>query len=165
MPKSAKRAGEINGYWLSQRPGSAMWYRTWFDAETRQTRRVSLGTDDFGAAGLALATWVTANAKPRGADPREVTLAGVFVRYHKSLGERHPGAASQLVSMRMVNRVSAPKLSVAEFTPGVQEEAARALLAQGYAQGSVKRALGAAKAAVNWAWKEGLIDRQIPSQA
>ncbi len=162
MPKSTKRAGEINGYWLSQRPGSAMWYRTWFDAETRQTRRVSLGTDDFESAGLALARWVAANAKPRDADPREVTLAGVFVRYHESLGSRHPGASSQLISLRMIDRVVQPCLSVAEFTPGVQEAAARALREQGYAQGSVKRALGAAKAAVNWAWKESLIDRQIP---
>ena len=145
-----------------QRPGSAMWYRTWFDAETRQTRRVSLGTGDFESAGLALATWVAANAKPRDADPREVPLAGVFVRYHGSLGPRHPGAASQLISLRMIDRVVQPYLSVAEFMPGVQEAAARALREQGYAQGSVKRALSAAKAAVNWAWKEGLIDRQIP---
>ncbi len=162
MPKSAQRTGEINGYWLSQRPGSAMWYRTWFAAETRQTRRVSLGKDDFGSAGLALAQWVTENAKPRDADAREVTLSGVFARYHRSFGPRHPAAASQLISLRMIHRVVPPALTVAEFTVGTQKEAVRALIAQGYAESSIKRAFGSAKAAVNWAWKEGQIDRQIP---
>ena len=109
MPKSAKRAGEINGYWLSQRPGSAMWYRilalptpgsamwyrTWFDTETRQTRRVSLGTGDFESAGLALATWVAAKreaprCRPAGSNPRRGIRSIPRVTWTKAPGCRLP---------------------------------------------------------------------------
>jgi integrase len=162
MPKSAQRIHELKGYWLSQRSGSAMWYRTWFDADTRQTRRVSLGTDDLESAKLALNAWISENLNPHDANPREVTLAGVFARYLRSFEPRHPGAASQLISLRMIDKVVRSELTVADFTPGVQNEVARALMKRGYAQSSIKRAFGSAKAAVNWAWKEGQIDRQIP---
>jgi hypothetical protein len=62
MPnRSSRHPGAIAGFWLSIRPGSAMWCRTWFDATTRQTRRASLGTDDVEAAGRELAGWITKN--------------------------------------------------------------------------------------------------------
>ena len=44
MPRNEQdRPGAIGGYWLSRRPNSDQWCRTWFDRNTRQTSRASLG--------------------------------------------------------------------------------------------------------------------------
>ena len=162
MPKRTNRTGEIAGYWLSKRPGSEMYYRTWFDPDTRQTRRALLGTDNFEAAGRALAEWIAKNVAPRQADPREVTLGGVFARYYQAFGRERVGAGAQKISLRMVFDAVPEGMTVAEFTVGEQRSIARTLEQKGYSKGSIKRAFGAAKAAVNWAWKEGQIDRPLP---
>ena len=162
MPKRINREGEIAGYWLSKRGGSEMYYRTWFDPESRQTRRASLGTDDLGAAGRALAEWITTNVAPRQADPREVTLGGVFARYYQAFGRNRTGASAQRISLRMVLDEVSKGMAVAELTVSAQREIVRALERKGYAKGTIKRAFGAAKAAVNWAWKEGEIDKPLP---
>ena len=73
--------GQISDYWLSQRPNSPVWCRTWFDPATRQTCRASLGTSDFREAQLALAAWVTLNAAMRRELPSEVALDACLLRY------------------------------------------------------------------------------------
>ena len=156
------RPGQIGNHWLSRRPNSPIWCRTWFDTDTRQTCRASLGTDDFAAAGIALAQWITTNVGPDRAAPNEITLARVFVRYHKRHGKHVIGAEAQRVSLAMILRVLPEGLTVAAFTLDAQHEAVRSLQAQGYAQGTIKRGLSAAKAAVNWAWNNGELERPIP---
>ena len=47
MQKQQNHLGQISEYWLTQRAGSAAWYRTWFDQRSRQTVRSSLGTKIF----------------------------------------------------------------------------------------------------------------------
>jgi hypothetical protein len=98
------RPVQIGGYYLSQRPGSAMWCRTWFDPITRQTRRSSLGTDDPSTAEKALAAWVAREVPTVRADPSDVELARVVLRYDgehiRKLGAA--GAAAQRRSLRMV---------------------------------------------------------------
>ena len=62
----------------------------------------------------------------------------------------------------MILRVLPEGLTVAAFTLDAQHEAVRSLQAQGYAQGTIKRGFSAAKAAVNWAWNNGELERPIP---
>jgi integrase len=62
----------------------------------------------------------------------------------------------------MILKVVPEGLTVGGFTLHAQQAAVRRLKAKGYAAGTIKRALGAAKAAVNWAWNNGEIDRPIP---
>ena len=56
----------------------------------------------------------------------------------------------------------APGVTVGEFTLERQMEVVRKLRGQGYADGTIKRAMGAVKAAVNFAWKNGELDRPVP---
>jgi len=59
--QNKQHTGQIGEYWLSQRKGSDAWCRTWFDKRTRQTKRASLGSDDFQQAQLNLYKWIVNN--------------------------------------------------------------------------------------------------------
>lgn len=105
MPRRrSERPGQLAGYWLSKRPGSPMWHRTWRDSATRQTRRASLGAGDLAAAERALAEWITQEVATSRADPRDVTLGRVFARYHHQHGKHTVGAGSQRISLAMILR-------------------------------------------------------------
>jgi integrase len=156
------RPGQIATYWLSQRPNSPIWCRTWFDAKTRQTCRASLGTRDLATAGIALAQWITNNVATDHAAPGDVTLARVFARYHERHGQHQIGADAQRVSLAMILKAVPEGMTVGAFTLDAQHEVTRELHSRGYAAGTIKRGLGAAKAAVNWAWNNGELERPIP---
>lgn len=153
--------GRIGDCWLSRRPNSAQWCRTWFDPESRQTRRASLGTDDFEQAQLALAEWVTLNVTLRVQHPRDLPLATVFARYFDKHARHTVGASIQRGNLRTLLETLPEGITVAELNLEAQQ-AAVAKLAQRYAPGTIKRMMGAGKAAVTWAWKNGELDRQMP---
>ena len=163
MPKASHRhASSLAGQWLSKRPGSNMWCRTWFDPATRQTRRTSLGTDDLAEAEREFAGWIAANVASNHSSGTDITLARVFVRYHQQHGRHAIGAGSQRVSLALILRTVPEGITVTEFTLDIQNQVVRTLAADRYAPGTIKRAFGAARAAVNWAWNNGEIDRPIP---
>ncbi len=162
MSRRPRHPGQLAGYWLSKRPGSAMWCRTWFDPTTRQTRRASLGTDDLAAAEQALAEWITRNVPTDRAEPHDLTLARVFVRYQERHGQHLVGAGAQRISLTMMLRHLPEGITVGELTLDAQHEAVRAMQAAGYGASTIKRAIGAAKAAVNWAWNNGELARPVP---
>lgn len=93
---------QIGAYWLSQRPNSAAWCRTWLDAGNRQTRRASLGTDDVEQAKLALAEWVTLHGRRDREHPKDVPLGDVFVRYMRQHGKDTRGKVQQRRNLFLV---------------------------------------------------------------
>ena len=161
--KQPHRPGQIGQFWLSRRRNSRVWYRYMVRPGTRQTRRASLGVTDFAAAGIALAEWITKNVATRRAQPADLTLARVFARYQERHGRHVIGAEAQRVSLAMMLRAVPEAITVAAFTLDAQHEAVRALQTRGYAAGTIKRSLGAAKAAVNWPWNNGELERPYPS--
>lgn len=154
--------GRIGDFWLSRRPNSAQWCRTWFDVDARQTRRASLGTDDLEQAKLALAEWVTLNITlRRQQQPRDIPLATVFARYYDKHARHIVAASVQQGNLRVMLETLPQGITVAELNLEAQQTAV-AKLRQRYAAGTVKRLVGAAKAAVTWAWKNGELDRLMP---
>jgi integrase len=162
VSRKPARAGHLAGYYLTKRPGSAMWHRTWFDPAKRQTRRASLGTDDLGVAERKLAEWIARSVPTNRADPGSVTVVRLFLRYHEQHGRHVVGATSQRISLAMVLRHLREGITVGELTLGAQHDVVRAMQTSGYSAGTIKRAFGAAKAAVNWAWNNQEIDRPVP---
>ena len=160
----SQRPAQLAGFWLSKRPGSAMWCRTWFDPATRQTRRASLGTDDLAAAEQALAGWIAQNVATRHAEPSDATLGRVFLRYEAEHVRRLPsaGAAAQRRSLAMILQHVPEGATVAQFGIRGQEAARDAMQAAGYGAWTIKRAFGAAKAAINWAWQREELARPVP---
>lgn len=60
MSRKARRDAkpfELGGYWLSKRPNSDSWCRTWYDQSAQQVRRVSLGTANDQEAKKRLKQW------------------------------------------------------------------------------------------------------------
>jgi len=162
MPRSAKdQFGRIGPYWLSRRPKSRQWCRTWFDPATRQTRRASLGTEDAATAQVELARWVTLNVKPHKQASTDVPLATVFARYHDKHGKAVRSAAINARNLVLMLEALPEGVTVGELTLDTQHQAA-AKLRETYSPGTIKRCFAIAKAAVNWAWKNGEIDRPMP---
>jgi len=94
-------AGQIGDYWPDRRPNSPAWCRTWFDPVTRQTRRASLGTEDFREACRLLADWYAHNVTLKRAAPEEVKLADIFIRYWEDHAKGVRSASSAKVHLRV----------------------------------------------------------------
>ena len=156
MRKKPGRLGEVGGFWLSQRRGSPVWCRTWFDAATRQTCRASLGTEDLDDAKLALAAWVMANGKVKNEQPDKAFLETSLVRYY----EQH---AKHLVSGEPARHGLAkwseyfPGALISEITLDRQRLFVAWLRAKGLSDGYIRRVLAVGKAALNRAQREGEI--------
>ncbi len=162
MRKRTDRPGQIGDYWLSQRPNSPVWCRTWFDVTSRQTSRASLGTDDLAAARIALAKWVTLHGHRAAQQPRDVLMGDVFARYYEKHAQHTVGAGVQRRNLFLALERMQEGVTVGEFTLDAQHTLTRRMEADGYQPGTIKRVMGATKAAVQWAWKNGELERPIP---
>ena len=134
---------------LSRRRIRDRWCASWYDPAKRQTRRESLGTSEFKAAQIELAKFVTIKAERRREHPADAMLDDVFVRYYEKHA-RHIRSAPETRHYLALLLETLPDVSVADLTQERQSEAVRKLRAAGYAAGTIKRAIGVAKAAVNF---------------
>ena len=119
--------GRIGDYWLSRRPNSDQWCRTWFDPDTRQTRRASLGVDDLDAAKIALAEWFTLNVTLWQQHPRDVPLASVFARYYQHHGQTVRSGAINRRNLRQMLDLLPEGITVGELSVAVQRQASATL--------------------------------------
>jgi integrase len=144
---------EIGGYWLSQRRGSPMWCATWFDTATRQTRRESLGTDDFKGAKVELAKYVTLKAIPN-QGPDEALFDGILARYFDQHAQHTASADFARYAIGVISEAF-PEKAVAELTRDVQKHALSTMRARGWSDGYIRRILGVGVAALRWAQAGG----------
>jgi integrase len=155
-----ERTGEIGDYWLTKRPGSAQWCRTWYDADTRQTRRASLGTDDLQAAKVALWEWFAKYGRVGKQQAAETSLELVLVRYYQQHAEALPSAEMARVALGYWSDFFGGA-TVSEATPARQREFVewmKARRSKPLSDGYIKRVLTVGKAALNRAYEEGEID-------
>lgn len=151
------RLAQIGDYWLSKRPGSAQWCRTWYDADTRQTKRASLGTDDFPAAQIALAEWVVRHAKLGKQAPQDTPLAQVLVRYwHRKGSELKSKEVTEIALAYWSDFFGDAVVSELDRTRQREFMAwLRARRTPPLSEGYIKRIMGIGAAALNDAYKEG----------
>jgi len=157
-----ERLAQIGDYWLSKRPGSQQWCRTWYDGDTRQVRRASLGTSDFPAAQIALAEWVVQHAKLGKQQPQEMALATVLVRYWHRKGKHLASKEVTEVALAYWSDFFAGAV-VSELDRARQREfmdwlrsgrgSGKPRLSDGY----IKRIMGIGAAALNDGYHEGEI--------
>jgi integrase len=154
-----ERLGQIGEYWLSQRPGSDRWCRTWFDASTRQTRRASLGTGDLEEAKLALWEWYAKHGRVSKQEAADTPLELVLVRYYQRHAEGLASAEMARIALAYWSDFWAGAM-VTEVTAARQREFIAWLQGQRkppLADGYIKRILTVGKAALTMAHKEGEI--------
>lgn len=143
----SQKPGQIGEYWLSKnRHGT--WCRTWFDAETRQTRRVAVGAPDFDSAVIALAKWFVLEQELDKENPADVPLSVSLDRYYERHGK---DVASADAIDRAVHKLKAFFVddTIANLTLDRQNELERYLRVNGYADGYIGRIQTTLKAAVN----------------
>ena len=151
--------GQIGECWLSKKPDrngpEDAWCRTWYDSNTRQTCRVSLGTSDLRASQLQLAAWVIANQRPRNAAPEQVLIETVLLTYWSDHAQNLPSAETQRLGLSDWREFWAGK-TVAELTPREQERFRKWLTRRGTGAGGIDRILSVGRAALNRAhkWQE-----------
>lgn len=143
---------QLGEFWLSRRPNSDQWCRTWFDARARQTRRASLGTSDHQLARVRLAEWYVENAQLKDESPAEVPVATILRRYYSEHGSLIASRATQKRAcdlwMEFFGDATVAELSIAR-----QEAFVAWLRARALADGYVRRVLGVGKAALNRAYQ------------
>ena len=147
---------QLGDYWLSQRPGSANWYATYFDKRSRQTKRTSLGTSDFQQAQLKLAELVTKKAELKNVPLIEMPLATVLIRYWERRGSKAASHETQRFASKLWNEFWG-EATVAELSIPRQQEFIIWLKERGYKNSYVDRILSVGRAALNLAWKWGEI--------
>lgn len=152
-----ERPGQIGEFWLTRRPGSQQWCRTWYDAATRQTRRASLGTDDFQAGKLKLWEWYAKHGRIEKQVAREASLDMVLVRYWEQHGSALASAEMTKIALGYWSDFFGA-CTVAEVTPQRQRDFVKDLRKAGKSDGYIKRILTVGKSALNRAYKEGEID-------
>lgn len=148
-------------WWLSKRTGSEQWHRTWFDPDARQTRRATLGTADFRAAHEQLALWWAENRRLKDERPETVALAAVLQRYYREHAINLPSATQSRIACTKLAEACGD-LAVSEF--GITEQRAfmDTMRSSGYSDGYIRRTLTVGKAALTWAWTNGLV-RIVPN--
>lgn len=144
----------IGDYYLSRHGNSPVWKATFYDATTRQTRRVSLGTKDFQEAKLGLAEFVVKNATPKDARPADMPLALALVRYWEGHAKTLPSAEAAQIALALWTEFWGES-NVADLTLQRQDEFVSWLLGRGYKNSYVSRVLSVGRAAVRRAWKYG----------
>ncbi len=157
MPRYSKHSFQIGEWWLSQRDGSPAWYATFYDATTKRTRRISLGTDDFEQASQKLLERYLEEHRPQNAPAESVALADIVLDYYKHHGQHARSAVSIRKSCSYWVDFFG-EASIADATKPAKLEAFIAhLTAQGHATAYVQRILGVGKAALKRAWQRGEI--------
>lgn len=148
-------------YWLSKRPGSELWQRTWFDSGSRQTRRASLGTADIQSAHEALIVWWTENRRLKDERPDTVTVSEILMRYYKDHASDLPSATQARIACAKIS-ATCGSLAISEFTAQEQRAFCVGMRADGASDGYIRRTLSVVKAAMTWAWEAGLV-RIVPN--
>jgi hypothetical protein len=80
----------IGQYWIDTVPGSASYYRFWYDTGSSEVRRRTLKTTDFEQAKIELAALVLAEGQASPCDPGQVTLIAVLSRYWQEHSDLRP---------------------------------------------------------------------------
>ena len=160
MAKYAKREFRIGDYYLSQRSGTPAWHRTWYCEKSKQTRRASLGTDDFDEARGKLEDWYMAERMRQGQDlaASDVLLRDLFKDYLENHGVNLRSYESVVILLRYWLEFWGDDATVADVRSIVRQEEFRAVLfKKGLAVNSVNRCLEAGRAAITRAFKRNVI--------
>lgn len=160
MPRYAKkRIYQVGDYWLSKRPGSEAWHRTWYDAEAEQTRRVSLGTAELSKAKKALDEWWSRERLRLSRDlpPGEVTLREVFSEYERNHAAKLRSAKTVTILLRYWLEFwkEAPVSAARDVIK--QEDFRAFLFGKGLRHNSVNRVLEIGRAALNRAYRRHVL--------
>jgi len=158
MAKAGTEDFRLGEYSLTRRPGKPGWYRTWYDRDRKYTRRVSLGTDDFDEAKQRLSDWYVAQHQPQDEDSDAVLLTDVIRIYYDEHGRTLKGHdTARLNLMVWLDYFPAEATVESASSAASIDKFIKHMKAQGKGPSYINRILTTGRAAINRAWKTGMI--------
>jgi len=161
MPRySTKNRYQVGEHWLSKKSNSPAWHRTWFDAQTKQTRRSSLRTSNFEEAKVRLNEWFIINQTHTKPEPtKAVTLASIFARFYDEHGRHLKSYDDNRRALQYWLDFHKEATVSEALAPHKQSQFQSFLLStKKLSLGSTRRILAVGKSALNWSWKRGEIE-------
>ena len=159
MGKFTRREFQCGEWYIGQRENSPAFYRCRYDKPTRSTQRISLGVTDFREACEKLSTWYFENLRLEADSiaPEKMPLANVLLDYWNNHAQNLASAPSRKILLRYWNEFWGEATVADVRSVPRQEEFQRWLAAKGLNVGSVNRTLEVGAAAMNRAWKRGVV--------
>lgn len=142
---------QLGKYWIDRVPGSANFYRFWYDAGAGEVRKRTLKTPDFEAAKIELAAIILQEGTGRAEEPNAVSFAAVMQRYYVEHSDATRSRAAAHAAGKRLNDFLGPNAKVGTFRFPKQREFMAAMLAEGLAVGSISRIMTSIKAALSHA--------------
>lgn len=131
-----ERVSQIGDFWLSHdKKSPEIWCITWFDQESRQTRRRSTGLRDIASAEVALAKWVIQHSELREEQPEDVALEVVLDRYYEKHASKKTSKNSALSGIRYWKKFWGPKTRISDLSVARQNDFEDWLRKQTYTRG------------------------------
>ena len=157
MARNADPLYKLAEYWIPGRNGTDTIYRYWWDAEHGRTRRASLRTVDLEEAKQRLKDWYTRNHHPEQQEPESVPLATVLSIYYEEHAMDLPSHDQARIALNLWLDFFG-EASVADATKAKEIDKFIAWLEKpGRSANYVNRVLSSGRAAINRAWKTGMI--------
>ncbi len=157
MPRTSKDTFKLGENWLGKRSGSETWYRYFWDAETGRTRRVSLGTEDFEEAKQALTEWYAREHHPENQRLEDVALADILRIYYEEHAMDLPSHDAARIALNKWLDFFKTATLLEAATPRQIDRFIAHLREQGHSEAYVSRTLSSGRAAINRAYKQGMI--------
>jgi integrase len=151
------KIGHIGNYWLSQRPNSPAWCKTWYDPATSHTVRESLGTSDLREAQDRLALFCFRNPTQDRKHPSQVKVLDVLVWHWEGRSSKLASSVAFRNSFAHWSSYFTASTVVEDLTPLTISNFRDHLAAAGLSDGTIIRIIGDGRTALNWARNNMLV--------
>jgi len=148
---------KIGEFWLSIPRNSKYWHITWFDGDSRQTRRRSLRTVNFEQAKEQLAEYAVAHRKLRKESPHSVSLGEILGRYYTNHGQHCKDSDAVKAAIKKVIEHS-PGLTVSQYNLEHQEQFIADMREAGLADGTITKYQSVVRRALQYAYKRDQLE-------
>ncbi len=150
----------VGDFWLTRRGHSPRYYIAWHDKRSGGRRSKSTGTCDFQQAQQILLDHALKHTRIRDVDPSDLRLETVWLRYYDGHAKDIASEEAARIALAYFTDFFAGD-TISELTPERQEEFHAHLRKLGLSEGYISRILSVGRAALNWAWKRGMV-RSVP---
>jgi integrase len=151
MPRKQRE----EGFWLAHVKGSPFLYIHWYDPGSGRTRRRSTGEQDHRKAQIVLAEHILKHQRPLDAEPEEMRMAVVLADYLEWIILRPSGHQACIAASHFEAFFGAAFVS--DLTLDRQEAYIAARRSAGIADSTISRELSVLRAALNRAYKRGVL--------
>lgn len=133
--------------WLGKRAGSDNFYIMWFDAKSRQRKKVSTNTADPELARKALVKWIAVKRELKLEDPARVLLTLVLDRYYEDHASKQKSKVQAKVARAKWKKFFG-HIMVSELSVVRQEQFIEWLRDAGDSQNYIRRTMSVGKSAL-----------------